>query len=163
MEQLYKMHNRSIYKYIFYLTQDPMLAEDLLQETFLRAWKQTTYKKQANELTWLRIIARNLVYDHFRRKRLIQFITFAKEHDRPASNSSLDYILQDEQRKALYTALATLSVQHREVLLLRKIEKCSIAETAIILNCSEDQVKNRQKAALQKLRIVWKEEKENEE
>ena len=74
MEQLYKMHNRSIYKYLFYLKQDPMLAEDLLQETFLRAWKQTTYKIQANELTWLRIIARNLVYDHFRRKRLIQFI-----------------------------------------------------------------------------------------
>ena len=74
-----------------------MLAEDLLQETFLRAWKQTTYKKQANELTWLRIIARNLVYDHFRRKRLIHFITFGKEHDKPVSNSSLDYVLQDEQ------------------------------------------------------------------
>ncbi|WP_169716171.1 RNA polymerase sigma factor [Ureibacillus manganicus] len=39
MQKLYLEHNRTIYKYIFYLVQDEQLAEDLMQDTFLKAYK----------------------------------------------------------------------------------------------------------------------------
>ncbi|MEL3961090.1 RNA polymerase sigma factor [Lysinibacillus endophyticus] len=157
MDQLYREHNRTIFKYIFYLVQNESVAEDLLQDTFLKAYKNyNQFKNEASELTWLRKIARNVVYDYFRRKKLIHFIPFLKSHEQTVKSDAIEFILENEERKELFDALSKLKVNHREVLILRKIEQLSIEETAQILGWNTDKVKNTQRQAINALRKIWK-------
>lgn len=70
IERHYPQHHEQVYNFIYFLTFDQMLAEDLMQETFLRAHKaKHTYRGEANVLTWLRKIAKNTVLDHFKSKK----------------------------------------------------------------------------------------------
>lgn len=157
MDQLYREHNRTIFKYIFYLVQNESVAEDLLQDTFLKAYKNYhQFRKEASDITWLRKIARNVVYDYFRRKKLIEFIPFLKSHEQTVQSDAMAFILENEERKELFEALSKLKVPHREVLILRKIEQLSIEETAQILGWNTDKVKNTQRQAIQTLRKMWK-------
>ena len=81
-EQNYELHSDRIYQYIYFLVGKKQLAEDLTQETFIKAFKQQhTFRHESSNLTWLMKIARNLTYDYFRRKKIISFLTFTKEHE----------------------------------------------------------------------------------
>ncbi|MGE7623515.1 RNA polymerase sigma factor [Viridibacillus sp. NPDC096237] len=78
----YELHSDAIYKYLFLLVGHKETAEDLTQETFFRGFKQySKFREQAGIQTWLRKIARNLVYDYYRRKRIIRFIPFVAQHE----------------------------------------------------------------------------------
>lgn len=157
MQKLYLEHNRTIYKYIFYLVQDEQLAEDLMQDTFLKAYKNLhDFRRKSSDLTWLRKIARNIVYDYFRRKKVISFLPFLKKYDLSEPDTAMNYILHNEERKELFDALSKLKLPHREVLILRKIEELSIEQTATILGWSVDKVKNTQRAAIRNLKELWK-------
>ncbi|TSI02620.1 RNA polymerase sigma factor [Lysinibacillus sp. BW-2-10] len=163
LERLYRAHNRSIFKYIFYLVQNETIAKDLMQDTFLKAYRNYHhFRNEASELTWLRKIARNVVYDYLRRKRIIQFIPFIQSHEQIVQDSAIAYIVENENRKELFYALSKLKVSYREVLVLRKIEQLSIEETAEVLGWSTDKVKNTQRAALKALRGIWKGVEEDE-
>ena len=79
MERIYKQNQHAIFKYLFYLIGHEQVAEDLLQETFIRAFRsKETLRNELATRTWLRKIARNLAYDYLRRKRLIQWLPFLK-------------------------------------------------------------------------------------
>lgn len=157
MQNLYIEHNRTIYKYIFYLVQNEQLAEDFMQDTFLKAYKNRhAFRKDSSDLTWLRKIARNIVYDYFRRKKLFSFISFLQEHESSGPDTAMKYILQSEERKELFDALSKLKMAHREVLILRKIEELSLEETATILGWNVDKVKNTQRAAIRNLKEIRK-------
>jgi len=153
MERIYEQHQYAIFKYLFYLIGHEQVAEDLLQETFMRAFRsKETLRNEAATRTWLRKIARNLAYDYLRRKSLIQWLPFVNERHEQTINSALQFVEQDEQTTALYEALQKLRVEYRDVLILRKIEECSIEETAHILGWNIHKVKNTQKQALKEMR-----------
>ena len=82
MEQLYRDHSDRVYGYIYLLVRHKESAEDLTQETFYKAFKgYASFDKQASPATWILKIARNVTYDYFRRKRVVQFFSFEKNHD----------------------------------------------------------------------------------
>ncbi|MCH7321831.1 sigma-70 family RNA polymerase sigma factor [Solibacillus sp. MA9] len=145
---IFDTHYEAIYKYILYLTNDCHLAHDLLQETFYRYY-QKNY--DANERLYLLKIARNLVYDHYRRKKLIGFFTLKKE---PPANAKLpeEVTLQNAENETLYNALQQIKTNYREVVILRYIEQYSVKETAQILNTTEVKVKNDTARGLKALR-----------
>lgn len=138
----------AVYKYIRYLTNDPELTHDLLQETFYRF-----YHKNYSEFerTYLLKIARNLVYDHYRRKKIIGFFQLKTE---PVAVAELPeaVVERNAENEKLYTALQQIKWNYREVIVLRYIEEFSVKETAIILNCSEVKVKNNTARGLKALR-----------
>ena len=79
MEELYKEHSDRVYSYIYLLVRHRECAEDLTQETFYKAYKGLdSFNKQASTATWLLKIARNVTYDYFRRKRVMQFFAVNK-------------------------------------------------------------------------------------
>ena len=162
-EQLYEQHSDTIYQYIFFLVNNKELAEDLTQEVFFRAYKRLdTFAGQSTLYTWLRKIARNLVYDHYRRKRMIQFVPFVSndvwQDDQLLPNEIFE---KGEELITLYKAITYLKLAYREVLILRKIEGLSIKETAMVLGCTEAKVKNNTTRAIQSLKKIMK-EKEDE-
>ncbi|WP_369436177.1 RNA polymerase sigma factor [Lysinibacillus fusiformis] len=153
-QQDYEMYSDAIFKYIYYLVGNKELAEDLTQETFYKAFQHFhTYRQESNVQTWLRKIARNLVYDHFRRKKILQFIPFVqKERVRDETELPEEFLIKGEHFSALFQALFSIKLEYREAIVLRYLEERSVKETAELLEWSESKVKNNTARGLQALR-----------
>lgn len=151
-QELYEQHHAPIYRYIFYLLQHQMIAEDLTQETFTKCYeKNMHFINHTEALYWLRKVARNLAYDYYRRQRLIHWLPLVQEVT--DGTDTLTYLEQQEEVKMLYQTLTQLKISYREVIILRKIENLSIKETAALLQWSESKVKNTLSRALHMLAL----------
>lgn len=158
LEDWYNAYSTTIYQYVFFLVRDVELAEDITQETFYRAYKQAArFRQQASVKTWLHRIARNAAYDELRRKRLIAFVTFTKQHEPQMDDLALRSLLTKELHSKLYQAISQLKLVYRDVLVLRYIEELSVKDTAQILGFSESKVKSTAAQALQALTTIMKE------
>lgn len=72
IERLYRKYRKDIFNHLFWLTHDPDLSEDLLQETFLQAIKGIqAFRGDSTVKTWLYSIARHLWIGHLRKKKII--------------------------------------------------------------------------------------------
>lgn len=158
VEESYERHSEQLYTFIYLLTLNETLAEDLLQETFLRAFKACyTYRKDANELTWLRKIAKNTVLDHAKSKKKYFWQTYDELTDKSAfSPSPEELTAMNEQTVLLYEAIATLKLEYRLAIVLRKIEGLSIQETARTLDWNESKVKNATERGMKALEAILK-------
>ncbi len=137
----YEIHSEQIYQFLYFITFDVQLAEDLMQETFIRAYEaRHSYREDANVLTWLRTIARNIAYDHFKRRKRIRFLRLEENIMIELSAEQLVHI--EEEKRELYQAIASLKLNYRMAIVLRKIEGLSIKEAAEILGWNEAKVKN---------------------
>lgn len=145
IEQLYLDNSDMVYRFIYLLVRHKETAEDLTQETFFKAFKSfNNFDNRSSMLTWLLKIARNVTYDHFRRKRMIQFFKWGNENDIDTKNPSPQSTVEKkEDLSQLYAALSRLKEDYRDVLILRKINECSIKETAYILGWTEAKVKTK--------------------
>lgn len=154
IEQLYLENSDRVYRFIYLLIRHKETAEDLTQETFYKAFKNLkSFNHQSSVSTWLLKIARNVTYDHLRRKKIIRFFSLENETDLDSHNATLDdMVTQKEQSNQLHIALNLLKKDYREVLLLRKVNECSIKETAYILGWTEAKVKTKTSRALEALK-----------
>lgn len=148
LEEIFYLHNQAIFKYLYYLLNDEKLAEDFTQETFIRYCNYQQVIKEGVELAWLRRTARNIAYDYYRRKKLIQFVPFLQQYEEQASPTPHQWLMQQEDAKMLYLAIRKLKMTYRDVIILRKIEGLSIEETCHVLGWNEGKVKNTLKRAL---------------
>jgi RNA polymerase sigma-70 factor (ECF subfamily) len=168
-ERLLARHERPIWNFLRRSVRDPVLAEDLLQEVFLRVVKSADdWKGNAKVSTWLYTIARNLCVDQARRAvhRKAASLdgpahgadpeTTATLHDRiPSSAASADAQLADrEARVRIDRAVAALPDEQREVFLMREVMEMPFAEIAAAVGVSEPTVKSRMRYALEKLRAA---------
>jgi RNA polymerase sigma-70 factor, ECF subfamily len=70
LEQIFRAHERDVYGYLLRVTGDARLAEDLAQDTLLRAWEGIhRFRGESSFRTWLIAIARSRLADHFRKQR----------------------------------------------------------------------------------------------
>jgi RNA polymerase sigma-70 factor, ECF subfamily len=169
-EILLTRHRKPIFNFIFRFVGSRELAEDLLQETFLRVIKGVeAYKRQAKFTTWLYTIARNLCVDQSRRAKHRK----AQSLDAPLSSSPdsatlLDVIPAEQMgsdRKAinkelharLHHALTQLSEDQREVFLMREFLDLPFKDIADVVGVPENTVKSRMRYALEKLRLELEE------
>lgn len=150
MQQIFDTHYEAVYKYIRYLTNDPELTHDLVQETFYRFF-QKNYT--SHERMYLLKISRNLVADHCRRQKIISFFQITDELPTTAKLPE-EVVLKNAELERLYAALQQIKWQYREVVVLRYIEEYSVQETAAILNCNETKVKNHTARGLKALRAL---------
>ncbi|AVK85461.1 RNA polymerase sigma factor [Lysinibacillus sp. B2A1] len=153
-DELYEQYFQRIYQFIYYMVSDPSLAEDLTQETFLRVYKGQ-FRNEAALSTYIRKIARNIVYDMYRKKALIKWLPFQKSHEELETHYvPHNWIVQSEERRLLYEAIQLLKPAYREVVIYRKIEELTMAETCEILGWSTVKVANTQRNALKELEKI---------
>lgn len=148
MRAVFEEHYEAVYKYIRYLTNDPELTHDLLQETFYRFYLKNY---ASHERLYLLKIARNLVADYCRRQKIVSFFQIIEEPPAPAKLPE-EVVMHNAELEQLYGALQQIKWQYREVIVLRYIEEYSVQETATILNCNEVKVKNNTARGLKALR-----------
>lgn len=151
MRDTYEQHYEAIYQYILFLTTNPAIVDDFVQETFIRFYHM---KQVQNEKALLIRIARNLVYDHFRRKRLLKWLPLTKADYEDEAPLPEDLLLRTQEVQELYKALAKIKMNYREVIVLRYIEELSVKEVAYYLELSEVQVKNYTAQGLKALRSI---------
>ncbi|WP_205854537.1 RNA polymerase sigma factor [Planococcus halotolerans] len=154
IENYYHEHSDRVYRYIFLLVRNKENAEDLTQETFYKAHKgMSSFNGEASPATWLLKIARNVTFDYFRKKRIIQFFSWGDEHDQEASSIAPDASAEKkEQILELYDAINRLKKDYRDVIILRKIQEFPIKDTAYILGWTEAKVKTKSGRAMEALK-----------
>lgn len=70
IEKIYEQHFKTVYKYLFCLTHNQDLSEELTQETFYKAVRKiSTFKNDCKMSVWLCQIAKNLYYDELKRNK----------------------------------------------------------------------------------------------
>lgn len=142
-EQIYEEYRERIYRYIRHLVGNQELAEDLMQETFTRAYKALPRMPgDLRMMPWLYRIATNACYDALRRRRLVSWQTLDELDHEPASGTSDDpqegYSGTAEMVRA---ALARMPALYRQALLLRECEGYSMPEIAQALGIAPSGVK----------------------
>ncbi|MEV6810741.1 sigma-70 family RNA polymerase sigma factor [Micromonospora sp. NPDC051296] len=154
LDTLHQLHSASLFNYLVKLTLgDRLLAEDILQETYLRAWRHLLRNEDADiEIfrPWLFTVARRLVVDMLRARRARPTEVMAEDLTRICVGE--DRIDQVVGAHIVRDALRQLSVEHRVVLLELYFHGRSPTEVAALLDVPLGTVKSRAYYAKQALR-----------
>jgi RNA polymerase sigma-70 factor (ECF subfamily) len=148
------MYGDAIFKYILIMVQDYQQAEDLTQETFIKAYRfYDTFNHQSTRRTWLFSVARNTTIDYLRKRKPFEFIKeFFLHTKRDTKPSPEEFLVTKENAKELYAILKKMKCSYKEVILLRKVKGFTIKETSEILHWSEGKVKTTLSRALSDLK-----------
>jgi len=145
-DELVASHYPRIFRLLRYLTGRPDIAEDLTQQTFVRAWQALpNFRYQSSVATWLHRIAYH-EYTHWLRDRREHASLDSAAHLAAPDNS------HEWETLVLPQALGQLTPEHREAFLLYHIQELSVGEVAAILEVPVGTVKSRLYTARQRLR-----------
>lgn len=156
MIELHSEHSRALWGFALHLTGgDRPRAEDVVQETLLRAWRDRTVldAPTARTRAWLFTVARRLVIDEWRSGRSRREV-LAAEPPEPDAPSATDGLLE---AWLVSDALSRLSSEHRQVIVLCYFGGRSVAEAARELRVPQGTVKSRTHYALRSLKLVLEE------
>ena len=133
------LHRSQVGKVLIRLVKDQALAEDLLQETLLRAARAAqSLRGDAALATWLTAIALNVARDHFRAaKRLPQPVPLDWAENLPAPNLPEADLLQAEMSGCILSHVAKLPERQREAVLLHHFAGLGHGEIAALWGISE--------------------------
>jgi RNA polymerase sigma-70 factor (ECF subfamily) len=153
MQAMYDAHAKALYRYLLRLTfGERQAAEDLLQETFLRAWRHLDdLNADVNTLRpWLFTVARRISIDSSRARLARPSESSALDvAAMPASDDAIEGLLAAQ---TIRQALSSLSADHRSVIVEIYFNGRSARETAEVLGIPEGTVKSRTYHALRRLR-----------
>ena len=141
---VYRTYSREIYLYLYGLSHNRQLSEDLMQETFVKALI-TVGTADMGIRAWLYKVARNLYFNtYIKDKRLIIGLENAENKAEirvEIEESLLSKLLRTEREKALYKALNKLESKKREVLLLQYFSGLSGKDIAKLLDITTENVR----------------------
>ncbi len=145
-EQIISQNQEKITNLIYGMTGDYHLSQDLTQETFLKAFQSRhMFNGKSKFSTWLYRIAVNITVDH-QRKSCVRKEMPAEETD--PNFSKVDVSQEPDRtcqknatRDIMFSAIAKLPKQQKEVFVLREINGCSTKEVSEILGCTVELVK----------------------
>ncbi|HAL57901.1 MAG TPA: hypothetical protein DCP63_15930, partial [Bacteroidetes bacterium] len=140
--KLYDRHKSKIFSYCCKLLHDEESAQDVLQETFMKALEAIETLEQPHLFRpWLYRIARNESYQLLRRGRNVNGGLSDEVWETLSDESTpLDRILDQERTNVVQYLLGLLKAEYREVLILREYEQLSYGEIAEITGDTESSV-----------------------
>jgi RNA polymerase sigma-70 factor, ECF subfamily len=158
---LVERHSRSIFRLAYRMTGNEHDAEDVVQETFIRAYRRMSqFENRADLGSWLYRIGVNCALDYLRSRQRhaggresIEGIAATSSQALRAKDPSPDRILlSGEVQRAVSAALAELTPRERAAFVLRHFEGSAIEEIARILNVRPNAAKHTVFRAVKKLR-----------
>ncbi len=139
MEQIYKEYFETVNKYLFCLTQNNDISEELTQETFYKAVKKIdTYKGECKMSVWLCQIAKNLWYDQCRKDKKIKNTNETELLNIEDFRILEEEVISNSEKLELYKKMQKLDEKTREVMYLRITGELSFKEIGAILNKTEN-------------------------
>lgn len=154
--KLYEIYADVLYIFVLNLTKSHVEAKDILQETFMRIWKnRDNISLEYSFKAFLYKIARNLIIDSFRKQMdsvAFQDYICSDEYQQNVENNTEQEIYFEDFYKSLQQAKQKLTVKQKEIFELSREQGLSISQIAQQLNLSEQTVKNQLTIALKILR-----------
>ncbi|WP_109118337.1 RNA polymerase sigma factor [Azospirillum sp. TSO22-1] len=148
------VHRAGLHRFVLSVVGNPDLAEDIVQETLLRAMTSPAgFAGRSRPMTWLSAIALNALRDHYRRRSTRTEVAAdeAALEEVPSDDDVVLALMQDEMGACIAEHLTALPDRQREVLTLHDIGGASHAEVAEALGISEGNARvllHRARAAL---------------
>ncbi|HTA55853.1 MAG TPA: sigma-70 family RNA polymerase sigma factor [Candidatus Acidoferrales bacterium] len=158
LERAIEQYGKATYNFAYRLTQNEADARDLTQEAYIRvfrAWK--SFKPGTSFLSWIYRIITNLHRDELRRRKG-RYLEEIPEDDgaggtgRPLAVEPIEEYIEGHLSEPVSKALASLTHEQREILLLADVEGCSYQEIGQIVGCSVGTVRSRLHRARGQLR-----------
>ena len=169
-EELVRRHQVRLYHFVFRQMQHQAVAEEIVQETFVRVVQNMReFKREARFSTWLFTIARNLCFDELRKRKHRRHASLdqaeggaqsgaASGDERTLGERTADpnhdterEATQTELRDKMSFAISKLPDEQREVFLLREVSGLPFKEIAEATGVSENTVKSRMRYAVERL------------
>ncbi len=148
-ETLFKKYYNEALLYVFSFCHNRALAEDVVQEAYMRAIRSIDEEKDGFKF-WLLKVCRNLYFDTLRKNKKVEAIT----SDMPSNESLVDDVIQKDEYRALYKAISLLKDDFREIVRLYYFDSMSVKEIASIVDESVDNVKIKLYRARLKLKDI---------
>ncbi len=155
-EPLMQAHQEPVFHFAYLFLGDPDEADDIAQETFLRAWNHLKGFDAARPLRpWLLGICANLARNRKRSAgRYLAALTRAFRFDSQIASNTEEHIAKNLDGNQLWKAVQTLKADDQQVIYLRFFLDLSTAEAAQTLDVAEGTVKSRLNRALGRLREI---------
>jgi RNA polymerase sigma-70 factor (ECF subfamily) len=138
--ELIERYQAPLRYFVARLSEDPEMAEDILQDTWLAVIRRIHTLRQLDTFgTWLYRVARNNVYKQLRKKKHLclpeEGVAAPKDNEEP--------IFSTEEAARVHECLERLRSEHKEVLLLRFLEQMSYEQISQVIGCKAGTVRSR--------------------
>jgi len=156
-DELYRKYSSKILNFIYRMTGDRLVAEDLMQDTFVKVFENSDkFNSKYKFTTWIYKIASNLTINEINKSKLRNI---KKKYWKNNSNND-EFQIKLEKKEVndkILKCLNRLSLQHRAVLVLKFYQHCNYDEISEILNISIGTVKSRIHYAVRNIRHLLQE------
>ncbi|MEX0275050.1 MAG: RNA polymerase sigma factor [Flavobacteriaceae bacterium] len=146
---LFERHHKHIYNFLFKMSGDKMLSEDLTQEVFYKVIKYRSSYNNGKFVSWLFTIARNGMTSHFRSHKQQHHLELTEVAD------TVSDPIEEEDHSLLQRALNRLETSDRELIVLNRFQKIPYGEIAEMIGSTEGAVKTKACRALKKMRKMY--------
>jgi len=166
LQILIKRHQNRLYSYIFLLVKDKQLADDVFQDTYVKVintLKQGNYRDEGKFIQWVMRIAHNLVIDHFRKSKKVNFVESQNnDYDvfdtiRLTDPSIEEQLVTNQIHSDVKKLLHYLPDEQKEVIVLRCYSGLSFKDIADQTDVSINTALGRMRYALINLRKLIEE------
>lgn len=147
--QVYAQYERQVFRYAYHLLGNREDADDIKQETFLRAYQAIkTFRSESSLQTWLLKICGNLCRDRIKSwdRRKVVYDSTLRDEQLGASGEGEDpyaVVSRNEMTDTIFRVLRGMPEAQRAIIVLHEIEDLNYDEIAAILGCSRTSVKLR--------------------
>ena len=143
LEELYQRYGTEIFRYLYAMCRDRLLAEDIMQDAFCRALISLP-SSHVNARAWLYMVGRNLLINEMKkRKRELclddmesRDVQRRKSGEGIADGDPEEQAIRKEENSMLQEALLSLDERKREILILNYFERFTLKEAAVIMGIS---------------------------
>jgi RNA polymerase sigma factor (sigma-70 family) len=169
LEPLIKRHQQKLFSYILLVVRDRQLAEDVFQDTFIKAiqkLKKREYKEEGKFYPWIKCIAHNLIVDQFRFNKKMPTVSNVVNHEGEETSifdildlredNVEDDISRKETRKEIKSLIDLLPQEQKEIVFMRHYLDMSFREISELTNISLNTALGRMRYAIINLRKLAK-------
>lgn len=155
--QIYDHFNRPIYRFIFFRIGHKEVAEDILSDTFVKAWAKIGQVSSSKSLSgWLYQIAKNNIIDYYRVRKSLIALEEVEEFLLEDAVSPVDEVNLELEQKKLLELIILLPKDQQQVIKYKFFEDLTNEQIALILNKTEGAIRVVQHRAIIKLKELVK-------
>lgn len=157
IEEIYNMYFKDLFIYAFSICKDYHLTEEVVSETFYRAF--ITINNERNSVKyWLLHVCRNIIIDYYRKNKKVSNLDIEIQELKFEDNS-FEKIIKEEEKRELFNAILKLSDIYKEVIIMFYFMNLTTKEISKSLCISEGAVRNILYRGRQKLGKILREGK----